>query len=438
MLNNEETEKLDCFYDKYKEEIIKLRRDFHKYPETCWLEFRTTAIIAKYLEDNGLQVFMGNDVIDKKAVVLYPNHDEIENAMSRAVSEGADSEYVKRTNGYTGIMAVIDTGREGPVTAFRFDIDSNCVDESMNDNHRPKKEGFSSIHRKMAHCCGHDGHASIGIITATILNEMKDSLCGKLKFIFQPAEEGVLGAAAMISKGILDDVDNFFAGHIAFKALDINTIMTGTYGFLATQKIDAEFIGDPSHAGSAPQNGKNALLAASMAILAMHTFAQDGRGVARVNVGTIHAGTGRNVIPEKAKIQFEVRGETNQIANDLKKKCIEALKSAAKMYDTEVDIILAGKADNCDSDPILSNLVADVAKRVLPNINVVTRAFFGGSEDATLMMNVVRYHGGKSTYSMFGTEIKAPHHNGSFDFNEDVLMNGVKIHTNCAFEVNGK
>ena len=99
MLNNEITKKLNCLYEKNKDEIIKLRRDFHKYPETCWFEFRTTAIIAKYLEDNGLQIFMGKDVIDEKAVVLYPNEEEIKTAMNRAVAEGANSEYIKRTNG---------------------------------------------------------------------------------------------------------------------------------------------------------------------------------------------------------------------------------------------------------------------------------------------------------------------------------------------------
>ena len=117
------------------------------------------------------------------------------------------------------------------------------------------------------HACGHDGHTAIGLGVATVLAEMKDQLRGTIKLFFQPAEEGVRGARAMVEAGVCDDVDFLLGAHLGFQAREVGTIITGGAGFLATSKMDAIFTGVPSHAGAAPEAGRNALLASATAAL---------------------------------------------------------------------------------------------------------------------------------------------------------------------------
>lgn len=86
-------------------------------------------------------------------------------------------------------------GKPGPVTAIRFDIDCNDVEECLGGEHFPAREHFASIHPDLMHACGHDVHTAIGIGAAKVLSVYKDQLCGKIKLIFQAAEEGARGGA---------------------------------------------------------------------------------------------------------------------------------------------------------------------------------------------------------------------------------------------------
>lgn len=103
-------------------------------------------------------------------------------------------------------------------------------------------------------------------------------MAGTIKLIFQPAEEGVRGARAMVAKGIVDDVDYMFGGHIGFKATKSDSLVCLTGGFLATTKLDASFKGESSHAGAAPERGRNALLAAAHHVLRCTLFPVHGQG----------------------------------------------------------------------------------------------------------------------------------------------------------------
>lgn len=151
-----------------------------------------------------------------------------------------------------------------------------------------------------------------GFSSAWALNAIRKDLSGVIKIIFQPAEEGVRGAQSIAESGILDDVDWFLSGHLGM-GWKTGELLALTNGFLSTTKIDAVITGLSSHAGASPQDGHNAILAACSATLAMHTACQDSRGAARLNVGTISGGTGRNVVADRAVLQLETRGETTEI-----------------------------------------------------------------------------------------------------------------------------
>ncbi len=143
----------DTLADRYEEQVIEWRRHFHQHPELSNREFETATFIADYLRTLGLDVQTG---IAK-----------------------------------TGVVAVLDSGKPGPVVALRADIDALPVTETANLPFASKARGtYLGKEYGVMHACGHDTHTAMLMGAARILVDMKDQLRGKVKFIFQPAEEG--------------------------------------------------------------------------------------------------------------------------------------------------------------------------------------------------------------------------------------------------------
>jgi len=429
-------DKIQSFVEGIEEKIIDYRRDFHKYPESGWTEFRTASIIARKLKDLGYEVKIGREVIDEENRMGLPTDEVLEKKYKRAKSQGADLEFIEAVkDGFTGVVGILDNG-EGPTVAMRFDIDAVEVSESSSPEHIPFKEGFSSINENVMHACGHDGHAAIGLGVAETLMEIRDSFNGKIKLIFQPAEEGVRGGKAVVASGILDDVDYIIGGHIGVKAEGSGELYCGAGGFLATSKFDAYFTGVPSHAGASPEKGNNAMLAAATALLNLNAIPRHSEGVTRINVGKLTSGTGRNVIPANAHMMIETRGETSELNNYMREKAEKILRCSADMYDVKLRIKPMGGAESSDSDEELMQRV----KKLAPHIKEFTKILedkisIGGSEDFSYMMKRVQANGGKALYMLFGSNLKASHHHHEFDFNERDLKNAVKMFSILAFDI---
>ncbi len=419
-----------------KEQLRNYRRDFHKYPESGWTEFRTTSIVAEVLMGFNYIVLLGKDVIDESFVMGRPGEPEIQKHIQRAIRQGADEEIVNKMEGYTGVVAILDTGRPGPTTAFRFDIDANDVEESTSDSHRPITEGFRSLNPDVMHACGHDGHTAIGLGTAEYISKNIDQLKGKIILIFQPAEEGVRGARAIAEKGHLDKVDYFVAGHLGFN-LDSGYFSPRASGFLATTKLDVTFKGNSAHAGAEPEAGKNALLAAAAAAINLHAISSHSKGATRLNVGQLIAGSGRNVIPELAVLKLETRGESTELNEYMLDKAYKVLNGAAAMYDVEIDVKKVGEAGTAECDDELVSIMTEIANSIPEFDTIVQDHKLGGSEDASVLMAKVQEHGGKATYVFLGSKIAAGHHNSKFDFDESVLERGYKIFTQAVKKLNG-
>ena len=158
--------------EKMEEKLIKLRRDFHRHAESMWKEYRTASIVARHLMTLGIPVVMGDDLSVKGMQFLYPPEEKIAEEKRRAIAQGAEPALVEKMCGLPGVMGIIDTGREGPVTAFRFDIDALPFSETGSLEHRPVKEGYVSINEGSCHACGHDGHTAIGMVVAEELIKM--------------------------------------------------------------------------------------------------------------------------------------------------------------------------------------------------------------------------------------------------------------------------
>lgn len=411
--------------NELREEAVRLRRDFHKYPERGFCEFRTASKIIEYLQALGFEVRYGRDVISIDHIVGAPEYELLSAERERALSEGVSEQLVEALfGGATSVVATVSgTGTgESRTIAFRFDMDCNELSESESEEHRPFREGFSSMHAGCTHACGHDGHVAIGLTLAKLLSDNRDRFSGKIKLLFQPAEEGVRGASAMVAAGVVDDVDYFFSGHLGLSANKRGKLACSTDGFLCASKFDAEFFGKSAHAGLAPQDGSNALLAAAQAALSLHGISRHGDGASRINVGVIQGGTGRNVIPDYAKIMFETRGESDSINSYMVANAQNIIKASAQIYGVESEMRCVGHASSFKPDLEFSKELRDIVTETEIFDDIVLVANMNASEDCTAFMNRVTENGGKASNFLFGTELASPHHTPKFDINEDSLV----------------
>ena len=414
------------FVQKRREALIGMRRDFHKYPETAWLEYRSAAKIAEALISLGYDVALGEEVLDLDSRMGLPSKDVMSAAMARAIDEGANPELVEKLGfGKTAIVATMKFSDGGPVVAFRVDMDSNDVIESKEASHAPVKGGYRSCHDKAMHACGHDAHMAMGIGLAEYVAEHKDQFKGTIKLIFQPAEEGVRGAKAMAEAGVVDDVDLMFGMHIGFNENLSNCFACSDHGFLATTKLDAVFHGYSAHAGGSPEKAQNAMLAGCTAVLNLQAIARHSQGASRMNVGVFESGTGRNVTPDVAVLKLETRGATTEINDYMIERAKTIIKSAAEMHDCTFEITKQGETP---AGRISDDLAREVQAIVEP-LGIFKEVPFdysgGGSEDCAYFLNRVIDRGGRATYMVVGSAIKAPHHNPLFDIDEEDMLNGI-------------
>lgn len=412
--------------------LIELRRDFHKHAESMWKEYRTTSIVARHLMTLGIPVVMGEDLSVKGMQFQYPSEEKIEKEKKRAISQGAEPELIEKMCELPGVMGVIDTGREGPVTAFRFDIDALPFSETDTPEHKPVRENYVSINEGSCHACGHDGHTAIGMVVAEELIKKKDRLCGKIKLIFQPAEEGGGGARGIVERGGLDDVDYFFVGHVGLTMLNglpllSNGIIGGVKDFLDSRRYNIIYKGKAAHPCGNPNDGKNALLASCFAAMAIHTIPPHSQGAFHQNVGVIHAGSSRNTIAADSLMELEVRGENDIVAEYGENKMLSIVKGAAEAYQVECKIVLIGKSSSGASDDKAIDIVMRQAKTIPWFTEFHDVGSVGGSDDASEMLRRVQENGGVGTYIGLGTDFTTSFHDNAFDFDEGVLAPSVEL-----------
>ena len=430
-------ERIAALAQDMEDRLTAQRRDFHKYAETGWFEMRTTSIIARHLTNLGYEVLLGEDVCDRETRMGVPSDEELEKHYALALEQGAEAEFLPYTKGgMTGVIGILRCG-EGPTVAMRFDIDALGVIESDEPDHRPAAEGFASVNRGAMHACGHDGHAAMGMGVAEVLMAIKDQLHGTVKLIFQPAEEGVRGAKAIVEKGHLDNVDYFLSAHMTGKKTeDDSQLIPGSCGSLATCKYDVTYRGKSSHAGGAPHMGKNALLAAAAAVVNLYAIPRHGAGASRINVGKLVAGSGRNVIADEAFMEIELRGATTEINNYMCGYAEDILRNTAAMYGCSCEIKLMGAADSADSD---EDFCLEVKKILSEKMGIrmsdQLMLHVGGSEDVSYMMNRVREQGGKATFMRVLSIMAGPAHNRRYDYQEEALVTGVKAFCGMAAQL---
>jgi len=402
--------------------LVSLRRDLHRHPEPAWCEFYTTARILDELDRIGIdRQYVGPALYAPEDRLAVPDEDELEEWYERAREAGADPDVLEQIRGgNTGILAVLEKG-PGPTVGLRVDVDGLPREESTASGHVPADEGFR-LETGAMHACGHDAHAVFGIGVLEAVSE--SDFQGTLKVLFQPAEEVVGGAKPVAESGHLDDVDAFLAVHVG---LDHPTgeIVAGITDFLAVSQFEANFTGEPAHAGGHPAQGRNAVQAMAAAVQNLYAIPRNEAGATRINAGVVEGGTATNIVPEHATIEGEVRGETTDLMEYVRERADDVLEHAAGMHQCEVSVETTGEAPSAENDDELVDQAYDVAGEI-PSVTSRLRTDpLGGSEDATYLMRRVQEQGGNAAYVAVGTDHPGGHHTATFDVDEESIAIGV-------------
>lgn len=411
-LNNPQVNSLA---NKIEQDVIKWRRHFHQYPELSNREFETAKTIAKYLSSLGLEVQTG---IAK-----------------------------------TGVVAILDSGKPGPVVALRADTDALPVTESVNLPFASKvRSTYNGQDVGVMHACGHDTHIAMLMGAAKILTTMKDQLHGKIKFIFQPAEEGapegeVGGAEVMVKEGVLTapNVDVIFGLHIS-SSKEVGTVHYRSGGIMAA--VDPFKIvvhGKQSH-GAYPWNSVDPIVTSAQIIMGLQTIVSrevkliDSAAV--VTVGSIHGGTRSNIIPNKVELVGTIRTLSPEIREHIHQSVNNKVNSIAKSMNATAEVILPldysypitfnNEKLMTDMLPVLQ-ATAGVENTLLTN--PVT-----GAEDFSFFQEKVPglylFVGGKA--KNIPAEQAPGHHTPEFQIDESGMKLGVKLLSNLTINYMNK
>ena len=386
--------------------MIQNRRILHKIPETAWQEKETTRFLAAALKEMGYEIITGEAVAGHE----------------------------------TGVIATLRC-QDGPTFVLRFDIDALAANECSSPSHFPSKAGFRSGYEGFMHACGHDGHAAIGLGCARLLMDLRHTLRGTIRLIFQPAEEGGRGAAPIVQRGWLDDADFFLAGHIVGREYTDGQpadVISGVCNSLATTKFDAIFTGRSCHAAS-PEQGASVISAMASAILNLNGIPRHSEGATFLNIGRISAGEGRNIVAGQGKMELEVRGATTELNQYMENRAFQILQDSAHLYGCQAEIEIQGNAPSLTSSPELCATLRALCRERLEFVRVLdTSVPFRASEDAAVMLERVICRGGQGAYLLFPTDNTAPLHSCSYDFNETILAKAAAVFTAAVYQFCGR
>lgn len=221
----------------------------------------------------------------------------------------------------------------------------------------------------------------------------------------------------MVAAGACADVDVLLAIHLAF-GLPSGLLAPAATELIATSKYLVRFTGREAHAAKAPEQGRNALLAAATATLNLHALPRFAGAVTRVNVGRLQAGVAANVIAGAAELAYETRADTAEVAGELARRAELVVRAAAEMHEVEVELIRTGYATAATTDPVVAAALTSAAGGLA---EVCATHPLGASDDASLLMRAVQESGGVAGYAIVGSDSPGPPHSPRFDVDEEVL-----------------
>ena len=373
-------------------ELVERRRDLHRHPETAFQEFRTAGIVAQTLSALGLEVTTG-------------------------VAK-------------TGVVAILEGAQDGPTVLVRCDMDALPITEE-------NQVDYASLTPGNMHACGHDGHVTIGLAVAKLLSQQRDQMAGRVKFLFQPAEEVANGAQAMIDAGALQNPAPVvsFGLHL-WNELPVGEIAITDGPFMAgTDVIKIKIIGSGGH-GAIPEQTRDPVIAAAQIVTALQTIVSrnvSGLDTAVVSITMFHAGTANNAIPNVAQLDGTFRTYRAETHALVERRIHEIVNGIASAMGCQAEVATVPIAP-----PLINNLqvterlrhaikpTADRLKlKVIDDFRTMT------AEDMAVILNHV-----PGTFFFVGSANAArglnyPHHHARFDIDEASLPIGVALLCNA-------
>lgn len=364
----------------------EIRRDIHKNPELGFQETRTAGIVARELAALGFEVSTG---IAK-----------------------------------TGVVALLESNKPGPVVLLRFDMDALPIPEETGAE-------YSSTNPGVMHACGHDGHVAVGLAVARLLHAHREELTGTVKFVFQPAEEGLGGAERMIEEGVLTNpAPDFCLGLHLWNTKPLGWVgVTAGPVMAGSDYFRIRISGKGGH-GAMPEITHDPVATAAVLISAMQDIVS--RNVspmksAVLSVTRIHGGESYNVVPSQVELEGSIRtyddGTRDRVVDRMEKQ----VDLICQAMECNGELEIRPLTPPVVNDPWVVDQIQSLALKVLPSVHLDTDYRTTISEDMSLIM---RDH--RSCFIFVGSAnpvkgLTYGHHHPRFDFDETAMINGAAL-----------
>ncbi len=366
-------------------DTVATRRDLHRYPEIAFEERRT----------------MGRIVERLRALGLDPRSDV----------------------GTTGVVAVWDTGAPGPTVLVRADMDALPMADE-------KEVAYRSEHAGAMHACGHDGHVAVLLSVADVLVARGAARRGRVVFVFQPAEEIVRGAQAMLADGALDGIvpDHAIGLHLStMHPTGVVSVREGP-AMAATDTFRFTVHGHGGHAAKPNETVDPVLVSAHLVLALQALVARETDPVdqAVISVTSVHGGTAFNVIPETVELKGTLRTFDAATRTTLERRLREVAQGVTATFRASVTIDWTEGSPAVVNDAAATARLRRVAARVVGEDGVVSGAPIMGGDDMALWLQQA-----PGCYFFVGARhaphTSFPHHHPRFDIDEAALPIAVEV-----------
>ncbi|NVK86472.1 MAG: amidohydrolase [Gammaproteobacteria bacterium] len=386
-----------------EQKVIEWRRHLHQYPELSNREFKTAQYITQQLKALGLKV---------------------------------------QTNiAHTGVVAIVEGGQNGPTVALRADMDALPVTEQVDLPFASKVQAqYNDQTVGVMHACGHDAHVAILLGVAELLVQNREQIKGRVKLIFQPAEEGAPrgeegGAELMVKQGVLraPKVDAIFGLHISSK-MDVGTLGYRSGGIMAAvDDFKLTVTGQQVH-GSTPWDGIDPVVASAQIINDIQSIVSRQlpltTNAAVISVGSIHGGVRSNIIPQSVEMIGTIRTLDPDMRTQLHQRLREVVKHSAMVMgaQTQLELPYTTRYPITYNEPQLMQQMLPTMQRVAGTDNVKLMNAITGAEDFSFFQQQVPgvyfFLGGKNPQTP--VEQAPAHHTPGFYIDESGLKLGVE------------
>lgn len=377
-----------------RQQLINWRRDLHQHPELGFREVRTAAIIAEHVKNLGLEVRTGV--------------------------------------GKTGVVALLQGARPGPTVMLRADMDALPIQEISNAPYASQAPG-------VMHACGHDGHVAMGLGAATLLARHTQELAGQVLFVFQPAEEGDGGAAAMIADGALADPRPAAAlGLHLWNTMPLGQVVAQSGPLMAAGDVVRITVYGRGGHGALPHEAVDAIAVTGQVLSALQTIVSrniNPQETAVLSIGTVHGGTAFNVIADRVELQGTIRTFSDAVRETVLTRLRILLDGIATAMGARYDLAVQNMARAVVNDPAVSEIARAAAVQVVGPAAVSWQTPLMVSEDFFEFQRLA-----PSCYMLLGSSdpelgLNTPHHNPNFDFDERALPIGVALLATAATRI---